>query len=101
MKLFEVEVTTMVYVWAEDRRTAEHLAERHVEDEDFHDSNAREVTPDTALDDSWSDCYPYGDAPEGFDNLTVEQIQDRWNDPDPDVSEFLPDLETLPLPFSD
>lgn len=97
MKLFEVEVTTVVYVWAEDRHDAEHLAERHIYDEVLHDSNAREIRPESGIDSDWADSCPYGDAPDGFDNLTVEEIVDKWNGPD---EGFVPDLETLPLPFS-
>lgn len=98
MKLFEVEVKTMLYVWAEDRREAERVAERHIDDEDFHDSDAREITADSVIDSSWSDCYPYGDAPEGFGNMTLEQIRDEWNNPNPDEEKFTPDPYTLPLP---
>jgi hypothetical protein len=95
-KLFEVEVTTTVYVWAEDRLEAERLGEYHIGDEMCHDTTTREVTPGSHVDSDWADSFPYGDAPEEFDSLTAKEVLDKLNTPDADA--FVPDPYTLPLP---
>jgi hypothetical protein len=100
MKLFEVEVATVVCLWAEDRRSAERKAELYLDDVMNHDSNAREIVAGVSFDADWSDEVPFGNAPEGFNNLTIEEIQDKWSGKncDDDNEVFVPDPYTLPLP---
>ena len=97
MKLFEVEVTTVVYVWAENDHRAERLAVSHIDDESFHETNASEVTGNSYVHSSWDDGIPYGKGPEGFDNLTVDEIRDKWKEQA--ENEPFVDLLTLPLPL--
>jgi hypothetical protein len=96
MKLWEVEIVATAVVWAKDQREAERIATPEVDD-CSPDATASEISPaKPVIPGEWSDCEPFGDAPDGFEGLTVEQIRDKWKDPDSKV--FVPDPYTLPLP---
>lgn len=94
MKLFEVHVEAVAYIWAEDRREAEQVAEREINDVmEGADYTANEHTPGSAVYFNWGDSCPFGDAPEEFGNLTMDEIAEKWAEEDAKI-----DRDTLPLP---
>lgn len=95
MKLFEIEVTSRMLVWAKDDREAEKLAQRELSDLDY-ETDATEVKPGSPVWHDLSDAEPFGDAPDEFYGLTMDQIQEKWAEEPGSQFEF--DPYTLPLP---
>ena len=93
MKLFEVHVEAVAYVWAKDYREAERTAEREINEVmEGADYTANEMKVGSPVYADWTGSCPFGDAPEEFDGMTMDQISDRWREEDAKV-----DRETLPL----
>lgn len=74
-KLYEVEITSLAYVWAEDGEEARRLMKNTISEDHIVSSFAFEVLPNARLSPDWSTCTPLGEPPEGFENLSLQEIQ--------------------------
>lgn len=98
MDLYEVEIQAIAYVWATSQREAEQIAQDEIDEVmEGADYNAVEHGAKSPIWSDWRGSEPFGDAPEGFDGLTVSEIHEKWegDDPQPESDPF-----TLPLPFN-
>jgi len=94
MKLFEVSIEAKAYVWAENERAAERIAQEEIRDVmDDAEIDAYEVKADSPLYAGYEDAEPFGEAPDEFEGLTLSEIRAKQAEEDAKV-----DRDTLPLP---